>query len=272
MVYDVMPSQHLQTNQPIQSSSVSSSSSSHYQKSATDSSNISPITTTSAVDSAVSVSSSMKHHQALLQLSAKHLEATENIKWYMDANNSSGGSTDLIRPLPVKLQPSYKSDSSLNLNKEYRNEIYRNSHLIFKNAQQYCQMKKNLSKKQPDSETTEQSNFKTYEAKPISLNNKELYSTTTIGTTTITNSNINSSSSLDNYDTVNFDSMSSNSINLANGFSTREKMVNRLSTAISIVTNSSENSSCLANKSLTKSNNTNSNNLSMADSEQVSSV
>ena len=257
------------------SSSASSSSSSHYQKSAMDSSNISPITTTSAVDSAVSASSSMKHHQALLQLSAKHLEATENIKWYMDANNnsSSSGSTDLIRPLPVKLQPSDKSDSSLNLNKEYRNEIYRNSHLIFKNAQ-YCQMKKNLPKKQPDSETTEQSNFKTYEAKPISLNNKELYSTTTIGTTTTstTNSNINSSSSLDNYDTVNFDSMSSNSINLAKGFSTREKMVNRLSTAISIVTNSSENSSCLANKSLTKLNNTNSNNLSMADSEQVSSV
>ncbi len=263
MVYDVMPSQHLHTNPPNPSSSVSSSSSSNYQKSAMDSSNISPITTTSGVDSAVSASSSMKHHQALLQLSAKHLEATENIKWYMDANSSN--STDLIRPLPVKLQSSEKSDSSLNLNKEYRNEIYRNSHLIFKNAQ-YSQMKKNLPKKQAD-EPTEQSNFKTYEAKPISLNNKELYSTTTIGTT---NSNINSSSSLDNYDTVNFDSMSSNSINLANGFSNREKMVNRLSTAISIVTNSSENSgSCLANKSLSK---INSNNQSMADSEQVSSV
>ena len=76
------------------------------------------------------------------------------------------------------------------------------------------------------------------------------------------NSNINSSSSLDNYDTVNFDSLSSNSINLNNN-----KMANRLSKAISVVTSNSSSSS-----SNHENNNKIINNFSIVDSEQVSSV
>ena len=156
---------------------------------------------------------------------------------------------DLIKPMPLKPDSVEKSDSSLNLNKEYRNEIYRNSHLIFKNAQ-YCQLKKSM----PVVNKSDDVNFQTYEAKPINLINRENYSIAT--PSTHKNTNINSASSLDNYDTVNFDSLSSNSIQFNN------RMNNRLSTAISIQTNSSENSS----KSYVKTS------LSMAESEQVSSV
>ena len=194
MVYDMLPSDKLKKQQP-QIYTLSSASSSCSNQSPN---NISPVTT--ATTSISNCASGVNHHQYKNRLSCSSSSPTNSsqpqasngplfetnlndkdmiYEWFLQSNMNSSqfkAANEMsqvdsgIKPLELELAK-HDEALSLNLSSQYRNEIYRNSHLIFRNANSSSNYQHVQSKQAQNYQinSCSKSGISVYEARPINL-------------------------------------------------------------------------------------------------------
>lgn len=213
MVYDVLPNG--QKTMPIYSLSSSSSSSCG----SSNTNNLSPVTTTTT---SIVNETSTSPNGPLFETHLQEQPAQKALiyEWFMQNKDetSSSASSNLIKPVSVESSVPTSSitetESTISNVSKYRNDLYRNSQAMFKKQQQ--QQSSNYYSILNANNTSE-----IYQAKPINLNLTAQSGTSTPSYSLLNeiqlNTNLNSTDNLRD--------------------SIREKMINRLSAALTTTNN-----------------------------------